>query len=108
MWSGQCQPLPPLLGLNSLGSWPPETLPSSPLRLEEGQDSGLCYQRGSGPCPGVKALRTAVFTEDLTDARGREKRMFSVTVGVTGKGHPVPLCEVTVDLQLWPRQLQYG
>lgn len=84
---------PSTWGLNSLESWSPETLPSFPLRLEEGQDSGLphrlCHQRGSGPCPGVKALRTAVFTEDLADARGREKRMFSVTVGVTGKGHPV-------------------
>lgn len=102
MWSGQCQSLPPLLGL----SWTPETLPSSLLRFEEGQNSGLlhrlCHQRGSGPYPGVKALRTAVFTKDLSDARGREKRMFSVTVGVMGKGHPVPLCEVRVDLQLWP------
>lgn len=105
MWSGQCQSLPPLLGL----SWTTEILPSSPLRSEERRDSGLthwlCHQRGSGLCPGVKALRTAVFTKDLTDARGREKRMFSVTVGVMGKGHSVPLCEVRVDLQPWP---QYG
>lgn len=100
MWSGQCQSLPPLLGL----FWTTETLSSSPLRFEERPDSGLlhqlCRQRGRGPCPGVKALRTAVFTKDLADAQGWEKRMFSVTVGVMGKGHPVSLCEVRVDLQL--------
>lgn len=106
MWSGQCQTLPPRPGLSSWGSWTPETLPSSPLRFEEGQDQdcaiGFATKGAAVPAPRVKALRTAVFTEDLADARGREKRTFSVTVGVMGKGHPVPLCEVRVDLQLWP------